>query len=75
MEIIPQKYFDAAGELKPYDFEFYYDPKDPAYGVGITIKGTIPQLASVKEAARVGGALQMAIFGIAAECKTVMYPG
>lgn len=75
MQKVPEEYFEKSGERKPYGFEFYYRSDNAEYGVGVTTDGTIPQFASLKEAARVAESLQMAIFGVPAQVRTRDYAG
>lgn len=67
MVTVPQEFFDKAGVKRVCGFEFKYAPDNPRYGIGVVTDGTIPPLANLEEAARVGRALQQQIFGVAPE--------
>lgn len=62
MQNVPQEVFERAGVPRVCGFEFKFDPERPEYGVGVVTDGTIPQLANLEEAARVGKILQAALF-------------
>lgn len=59
---VPKEAFTRAGVPQVCGFEFLYNPADARYGVCVRTDGTLPPIASVVEAGRVGGELQRVLF-------------
>lgn len=71
---VPSSAFDQAGVKPVCGFEFLYDPADPRYGICVRTDGTLPQIANVIEAGRVGTELQRVVFGKPAEQVALLHP-
>ena len=59
---VPREAFDRAGVRPVCGFDFMYNPNDAQYGVCVRTDGTLPQIAHVIEAGRVGSELQRVLF-------------
>lgn len=71
---VPATAFEQAGVKPVCGFEFLYDPADARYGICVRTDGTLPQIANVVEAGRVGTELQRVVFGTPAEQVGLMHP-
>ncbi|MEG1347695.1 MAG: hypothetical protein RSD49_06535 [Hafnia sp.] len=67
MQDVPAQFFNRASVYPVVGFVFRYNPDDPALGVCAVTDGTMPQYRHFEAVAKVGAALQRAIFGQEAE--------